>query len=74
MAFEDPSYSSADSLRGPNPFLDASARVWKNIEWEIFQTNLWRQSKRTIYDEYFFPENPAVYEIMLKSVIESDTP
>lgn len=36
MLFEDPSYSSADSLCEPNPFLDASARLRKKNNEKYF--------------------------------------
>ena len=42
------------------------------LEWEMFQKVLWRKSIHTFYFQYLFPENRAVYGIMLKNTEEPD--
>jgi hypothetical protein len=42
------------------------------LEWETFQTKLYRKAKHTFHVQYiFFPENRAVYEIMWKKYCTS---
>ena len=44
------------------------------LEWEMFQTKLVEKLKTHILCSVTFPENPAVYEIMWKNVVEPDRP
>jgi hypothetical protein len=74
MLFEDPSYSSADSLCEPNPFLDASARLRKKIMKNISDKFVDTLKAQNLFRIFFSPENHAVYEIMFQSMIESNTP
>jgi len=53
--------------------------LWSNlakffIEWEMFQINYDRKTKRALMFNKFFFENRTVYEIMWKTVVEPDRP
>jgi hypothetical protein len=42
------------------------------LEWEKFQTKLYRKSKDTFYVQQPFPESRAVYETMWKNTAEPE--
>jgi len=44
------------------------------LEWEMFQTNWWTNSKYTFFFNNFFFENRAAYEIMWKNTVEPGKP
>ena len=45
------------------------------LEWEMFETNVVDKIKtHMLYGQYIFSENRAVYEIMLKNVVEPEGP
>ena len=41
------------------------------LEWEMFQTKLYKNSKHAFYVKWSVLENRAVYEIMWKNIVES---
>jgi hypothetical protein len=42
------------------------------LEWEIFKTKVVEKIKTHFVFKKFFPENPAVYEIMWKNMVQPD--
>jgi hypothetical protein len=44
------------------------------LQWEMFRKMVYRKSKYVLYSRKFILENRAVYEIMWKSIVQSDTP
>ena len=44
------------------------------LEWEMFQTKVVEEIKTHVFNNFFFFENRAMYETMLKNIVELGRP
>jgi hypothetical protein len=67
-------------LQEPELYMKTDDHLWQYLAeflflWEMFQTNVVEKNHNTHFIfSSFFPENPSVYEVVWRSMVEPDRP